>query len=88
MHSFYHLKYCDRKNPKAFEDALFEVLKVGGDTDTNGAILGALFGAHLGLTGIPESYKQAIIKFDCETMVGHKVADFLLPKHHLCRLLT
>lgn len=88
MYSFYHLKHCDRNNPKAFEDALFEILKLSGDTDTNAAIMGGLLGAHLGLSGIPDSYKEAILKFDCKTMDGNNVADFLLPKHHLCRLLT
>jgi len=88
MYSFYHLKHCDRNNPKAFEDALFEILKLSGDTDTNAAIMGGLLGAHLGLSGIPDSYKEAMLKFDCKTMDGNTVADFLLPKHHLCRMLT
>ena len=88
MYSFYHLKKCDRNNPNAFADALFDVLKLNGDTDTNGAIMGGLLGAHLGLSAIPESYKNAVLKFDCETMIGHKVANFLLPNKHLCRLLV
>lgn len=41
------------KNFDDFEDALITVVNLGGDTDTNGAVVGALFGARNGMAGIP-----------------------------------
>ncbi len=38
---------------ESFEDALIEVVNLGGDADTTGAILGALAGAHFGAGAIP-----------------------------------
>ena len=37
----------------SFEDALIEVVNLGGDADSTGAILGALAGAHFGAEAIP-----------------------------------
>ncbi len=39
-----------------FEEALIEVINLGGDSDTTGAILGALAGAHYGVGAIPERW--------------------------------
>jgi ADP-ribosylglycohydrolase len=40
----------------SFEDALVEVINLGGDADTTGAIMGALAGAHYGVEAIPERW--------------------------------
>ncbi len=40
----------------SFEEALIEVINLGGDTDTAGAILGALGGAHYGVDAIPDRW--------------------------------
>ncbi|MCS7276358.1 MAG: ADP-ribosylglycohydrolase family protein [Dehalococcoidia bacterium] len=37
----------------SFYDALVAVVNLGGDADTNGAVAGALVGAHLGLEAVP-----------------------------------
>lgn len=37
----------------SFEEALTEIINLGGDTDTTGAILGSLAGAYYGVDGIP-----------------------------------
>ncbi len=37
----------------SFEEAIIEVINLGGDADTTGAILGAMAGAHYGLDAIP-----------------------------------
>jgi ADP-ribosylglycohydrolase len=39
---------------ETFEEAILEVVNLGGDADTAGAILGALAGAHFGDAAIPE----------------------------------
>jgi ADP-ribosyl-[dinitrogen reductase] hydrolase len=40
----------------SFEDALIEVINLGGDTDSAGAILGALCGAFYGVAEIPDRW--------------------------------
>ncbi|KAF2649691.1 ADP-ribosylglycohydrolase family protein [Lophiostoma macrostomum CBS 122681] len=40
-------------DPRSFEDALIDVVRLGGDTDTNGAIAGGLLGARDGIENIP-----------------------------------
>ena len=87
-YAFYILKNCDRENPSAFEHAMKTMLREGGDTDTNAAIVGGLIGALVGYNRIPEKYKLAIMNFDCKTMIGNEVENYLLPKYHLCPLLT
>jgi ADP-ribosyl-[dinitrogen reductase] hydrolase len=54
------------KNIKAFtyEKAIIEVFKCGGDTDTNGKIIGNLFGAYYG-DCVPSYMSEPVLKFDC-----------------------
>ncbi|MGO9813449.1 MAG: ADP-ribosylglycohydrolase family protein [Isosphaeraceae bacterium] len=44
----------------SFEEALTEVVNLGGDTDTAGAILGALAGAHYGIGQIPRRWLDGL----------------------------
>jgi len=48
------------RHPDDFRTALTAALECGGDTDTVGAILGALMGANVGEQGIPEDWLDAI----------------------------
>ena len=41
-----------------FREGVLEAINAGGDTDTHGAIVGSLIGAHLGLEGIPEQWRN------------------------------
>ena len=43
---------------ETFEQGLRQVIEAGGDTDTNGAIAGAVLGARFGLAGIPERWRR------------------------------
>ena len=45
---------------RGFEEGLREVIALGGDTDTNAAVAGALLGALHGLTGIPDGWLSAL----------------------------
>lgn len=45
---------------EALDDALVSVVSLGGDTDTNAAITGALLGAHWGITKLYEEQKENI----------------------------
>jgi ADP-ribosylglycohydrolase len=40
----------------SFEEAIIDVVNLGGDADSAGAILGALAGAHFGVDAIPERW--------------------------------
>lgn len=48
----------------SFEEVLQEVLWEGGDSDTNGAVAGALMGAALGFDAIPEEWTSGIYASD------------------------
>ena len=43
-----------------FEEALVAVVSAGGDTDTNGAVAGAVLGARFGLKAIPSRWRQRL----------------------------
>ena len=45
-----------------FETGLSEVISAGGDTDTNGAVAGALLGAKFGIDAIPEAWRREVAK--------------------------
>lgn len=57
----YFLKNIDNF---CYERAITEVLKCGGDTDTNAKIVGNLFGAYYG-DCIPEYMLEKVLNFDC-----------------------
>jgi ADP-ribosylglycohydrolase len=59
-----------------FADVLVEVVRQGGDTDTNAAIAGAVMGARLGRSAIPESWLANIP--NTERLV--ELADVLLER--------
>lgn len=52
--------YAWLRHPADFRHALISDLECGGDTDTVGAILGALMGANLGAAGIPLDWRNGI----------------------------
>ncbi|MFO0890191.1 MAG: ADP-ribosylglycohydrolase family protein [Isosphaeraceae bacterium] len=45
---------------ESFEEAITEVVNLGGDTDTAGAILGAMAGAYYGVGGIPKRWLDGL----------------------------
>ncbi|WP_309399664.1 ADP-ribosylglycohydrolase family protein [Cerasicoccus maritimus] len=49
-----------RDKPQAFAMMLNDILNLGGDTDSVGAIAGAMMGAEVGTEGIPDSWKDEI----------------------------
>ena len=64
-----------------FEGGLQEILRAGGDTDTSGAILGAILGARAGKDGIPEEWRTRIVEWPRTITwmeeLGHCLADSL-----------
>ena len=79
----------------SFEEALTEVINLGGDTDTAGAILGAIAGAHYGADAIPrrlldglqnregiESRARALAN---RSRAGIQIPDLISTEHELSR---
>ncbi|MHC4192297.1 MAG: ADP-ribosylglycohydrolase family protein, partial [Planctomycetota bacterium] len=64
-----------------FVGGLQEILRAGGDTDTTGAILGAILGARAGKDGIPQTWRTRIIEWPRTIAwmerVGHCLAALL-----------
>lgn len=52
--------YCAVRHETDFERALVAAVNHDGDSDSTGSIAGSLVGAHLGLGGIPQKYKEKL----------------------------
>ena len=61
-----------------FESGLSEVVEAGGDTDTNGAVVGALLGARFGLAGIPEHWQTRVREIRADRRPMADYADALI----------
>lgn len=53
--------WCANQAPD-FEEALVAVVSAGGDTDTNGAVAGAVLGARFGLHAIPCGWRKRLVE--------------------------
>jgi ADP-ribosylglycohydrolase len=65
------------RHPSNFREALVSVLDCGGDTDTVGAITGALAGATLGCAAIPQDWQGGIIDWPLSLPVLRRAAGVL-----------
>lgn len=55
--------YCWLRNSGDFRPAVEEVIRLGGDVDTTGAIVGGLAGATVGARGIPVEWVDGLIEW-------------------------
>lgn len=79
----------------SFEEALTEVINLGGDTDTAGAILGALAGACYGIAEIPRRWLDGLqnregidaraIALAHRSAEGLDIPDLITTEHELSR---
>lgn len=79
----------------SFEDAILEVVNLGGDADTAGAILGALAGAHYGVDALPERLLDGLQNRDGVALRGQAldrrdarglpIPDLVETERRLCR---
>ncbi|MEW6160425.1 MAG: ADP-ribosylglycohydrolase family protein, partial [Verrucomicrobiota bacterium] len=60
-----------------FRAALISAMECGGDTDTVGAILGALIGANLGKEGIPQEWLDKIWEWPRSVSFMERMAERL-----------
>lgn len=52
--------YAWLRHPEDYRHAITEVMQTGGDVDSTAAVTGALVGARVGVTGIPEPWRRGI----------------------------
>lgn len=52
--------YSFLSHPNSFEEAVIYAISLGGDTDTIGAMTGAISGAYLGIEAIPEKWQKKL----------------------------
>jgi ADP-ribosylglycohydrolase len=78
-----------------FEEAITEVVNLGGDTDTAGAILGAMAGAYYGVDSIPKRWLDELqnregvevraLALAQRSTVGLQIPDLVATEHELSR---
>jgi hypothetical protein len=61
-----------------FEEALVTVVSAGGDTDTNGAVAGAVLGARFGNGAIPSRWQERVATLRAGRVPMEEWADRLL----------
>ncbi len=65
-----------------FEQGLYRVIEAGGDTDTNGAVWGAVLGARLGIDGMPRRWRSRVAEIRAGRRPLESYADQLLAACH------
>jgi len=63
---------------ESFEEGLVDTIQRGGDTDTNGAIVGALLGAYYGIEAIPKKWQDTVL--NCEPQYGSPDTQYPRPE--------
>jgi len=66
--------HCWLRHQQDFQSGLEELISAGGDTDTTGAIFGAICGAGVGKAGIPSEWINGIIEWPRSTFYMEKLA--------------
>jgi ADP-ribosyl-[dinitrogen reductase] hydrolase len=62
----------------AFEPALLDVVRLGGDTDTNAAVAGALIGARDGVAGLPGPWLERLRDREGITALAARLAPLAM----------
>ncbi|HTL31078.1 MAG TPA: ADP-ribosylglycohydrolase family protein [Tepidisphaeraceae bacterium] len=52
-----------RRHPNSYVDAVTDAILCGGDTDTLAAIAGGIVGAHVGIEGIPQNWREGLLEW-------------------------
>ena len=69
--------YAALRHRSDFASALSEAIACGGDTDTVGAIAGALVGARVGVAGIPAPWRRGIVEWPRSLSLLQRVGERL-----------
>jgi ADP-ribosylglycohydrolase len=77
--------YAWLRSPSDYREALTSALNCGGDTDTVGAIVGALAGASVGVENIPADWRSGIVEWPRSVAllaeIGRRLADQKSGRH-------
>ena len=68
-------------------DALRDILQRGGDTDTNGAIIGGLLGATQGIEAIDEKMLSKVLNFNAKKHNCSMIPELLPTNNNLISML-
>lgn len=69
--------YAALRHRSSFESALSDAISCGGDSDTVGAMTGALVGARLGAERIPRSWRTGLVEWPRSLPFLHRLAERL-----------
>ncbi|MEW6202976.1 MAG: ADP-ribosylglycohydrolase family protein, partial [bacterium] len=67
--------YCFFRTPNDFEQTVSTAVLAGGDTDTTGAVAGAISGAWNGLDGIPSKWINGVEMSELIMETAEKIYD-------------
>ena len=85
--AFEHALRQIRKPKIDFTESMKEILLLGGDTDTNACIVGAMIGAYVGYDELPSNWKNKVKNFD-QTIVGGILRPSFLDQKKVEELVT
>jgi len=74
-----HIAWWSLLNSTDFRDGLTKIAMIGGDTDTYGAVAGALLGAKYGLQGIPKEWRDVLLGYDKMISLADQIYEM---RHH------
>jgi ADP-ribosylglycohydrolase len=77
--AFYFLLREDIPDEEIFDTCMREICIMGGDTDTNCAIAGAMVGAYLGYDKLPKEKVKAIVEMDPSKGIQGERPAFIVP---------
>ena len=68
-------------NDHSFEKAMYDTIKLGGDTDTNCCIMGGLLGAYDGISNIPVRFVDKVFLLENAKYDRHKKLPIVHPEN-------
>jgi ADP-ribosylglycohydrolase len=75
--------YCWLRHPGDFRQALEEVIALGGDADSTGAVVGGIAGATLGAGGIPADWLDGLLEWPRSVAWMRRLAERLAQQFSL-----
>ena len=85
--SFYFLLRTDSLQENPFDYAMREIIRLGGDTDTNACIVGGMLGALIGFSCLNSELVGKILSFDCTRVHNINRPAFLSTKAYAVPLI-
>lgn len=69
--------YCFLLSPDDFENSVVESVMSGGDTDTTGAITGAISGSFNGVEKIPSKWRTSVVNYEKIAQIGAQLFELI-----------